>query len=498
MANLLIIDEDRTLYATLRRELADMGHRITPARTLHEGLGQLEASSIEIVLLEVFLPDGNGLKAMGRIRQCAGRPDMIVITHMERGEGLEPAFQNGAWDYMTKPVDPRRLKLQIERILQHRLEKSTHPSTTMVNRTRLIGESLPMQQCFRMLEQAAGCDANVLVTGETGTGKEVFCRVMHENSVRADQNFVVVDCAALPDTLVESVLFGHVKGAFTGAERNQAGLVKQADGGTLFLDEIGELPLAVQKSFLRVLQERRYRPVGSHQEQTSDFRLVAATNRNLHEMVREGQFREDLLYRLQALSVELPPLRHRPEDIESIVFHYLHKLCEQHHIATKRVDPELIETLQHYDWPGNVRELINALETAIAAAGAGTTLFSAHLPVRIRLVSHQATQPSLPPDPINGPRRGFRAPERSRMPLPQASSALAPAPAPAPIDPDWDPSLPTFREYRQQVIDHAERQYLEHLIPHSAQDIREACRISGLSKSRLYELMQKHRLSARQ
>ena len=237
-----------------------------------------------------------------------------------------------------------------------------------------------MEACLELLVQAVGGDGNVLITGETGTGKELFAKAIHSHSPRAHKNFVVVDCGALPETLIESTLLGFEKGTFTGAERSQEGLIKQADGGTLFLDEVGELPLALQKAFLRVLQERRFRPLGAKQEVTSDFRLIAATNRDLEDMVGKDLFREDLLYRLRTLAIDIPPLRLRPEDVTELFFYYLPRLSKKAGMETKGFSPEFLEMLHRYPWPGNVRELIGALEAAIHSTGPSHILYPAHLP----------------------------------------------------------------------------------------------------------------------
>jgi two-component system NtrC family response regulator len=322
-----------------------------------------------------------------------------------------------------------------------------------------------MKTCLELLAQASKSDANVLILGETGTGKELFAWAIHNNSTRSHKNFVVVDCAALPETLVESTLFGHERGAYTGAEKSQMGLIKQADGGTLFLDEVGELPLSVQSSFLRVLQERRFRPVGGSQEIRSDFRLIAASNRNLQEMVQRGQFRTDLLFRLQTLTIELPPLRKRPEDIKYLALFHMADLCARYGTGMKEFSPELMDLLHRYPWPGNVRELVNALERAIVSARHEPVLFPKHLPVHIRTEMARASA-------SNG--NSSKASNHERGDSPQA--------------------IPTLKDLRKDTLSEVERKYLKNLLGATGKNIQEACRISGLSRSRLYSLLKKHRL----
>jgi two-component system NtrC family response regulator len=325
-----------------------------------------------------------------------------------------------------------------------------------------------IRACLDSVAQAADSEANVLITGETGTGKELFARAIHENSPRADKNFVVVDCASLPEQLVESALFGHKKGAFTGAEKSASGLIKQADGGTLFLDEVGELTLTLQKAFLRVLQERRFRPVGSNKEVESNFRLEAATNRRLDQMVKKGQFRNDLLYRLQGVNIELPPLRERPEDIEELVVQYMTKICRSYGSEIKGISPDFFEALCAYKWPGNVRELISTLEGAVSEARHEPTLFVKHLPTYIRIHIARASADKRPKDHL------IKSSKKSASPL----------------------SIPPrYRDFRESVLAEAEKKYLQNLIAFTHGSVKKACQISGLGRTRLYTLMKKNRIS---
>ena len=316
------------------------------------------------------------------------------------------------------------------------------------------------------MAQGARSNTNVLINGETGTGKELFARAIHENSQRANHNFVIVDCAALPDTLVESVLFGYTRGAFTGADHSQEGLIAQADKGTLFLDEVGELPMSVQKSFLRVLQERIFRPLGSGRESKSDFRLVAATNRNLSELCQKGLFREDLLYRLQSFVIELPPLRDRPEDIKELAIHYMTKLCERNGTGTKGLSPDFMEALLAYYWPGNVRELVNTIDRSLAAAQNEPTLYRKHLPPHIHIYVARSAVTEEPARETPAAKPTETGPE-------------------TPQTPKTANTFPTIREFRESM----ERQYIKDLLQITQNDIGFAVKISGMSKSRIYDLV---------
>lgn len=464
MAHILIIDDDESTRYSLSRMVKRMGHTCTAACTLREGMKKASSEDADVVFLDVRMPDGSGLDALPAIRQTASSPEVIIITGYGDPDGAELALKSGAWDYMEKGSSVKEMSLPLIRALQFREERNTRArarSVISLKRKGIIGSSAPLMACLDQVASAAESDANVLVTGETGTGKELIALAIHENSPRAKRSFVVVDCASLPETLVESLLFGHEKGAFTGADKAREGLVRQADGGTLFLDEVGELPMSLQKSFLRVLQERRVRPLGSARELESDFRLVAATNRDLDQMVQEGTFREDLLFRLKSFTIELPPLRERSEDIKELARYHTDQFCERYGLAPKGFSPEFIDTLVAYTWPGNVRELVSCLDRALISARFDPTLFPAHLPMDIRV---KVTRSSLQHKPSSNETLAGGGPY----------------------------TLPKLRELRDHLIEQAERQYLQDLMALCHSDIPKACELSGLSQSRLYALLRKY------
>ena len=314
MATILIIDDDKIICDWIANVVTQLGHRSFYAHTLEEGLRKVQSEPFDIVFFDVQLPDGSGLEILPKIKSTRSSPEIIVITGLGDPDEAEIAIQIRRLGLFGKAGFVRSHQAAHSPGAGIPGGKKTRGSRrSILKRNGIIGDSPKIAACLELLSQAAGSDVNVLITGETGTGKELFAKAIHSNSPRAKRNFVVVDCTALPETLVESVLFGHAQGAFTGADRSEEGLIKQADGGTLFLDEIGELPFLIQKRFLRVIQEHRFRPVGGRQEIESDFRLVAATNRNLESMVRQGRFREDLFFRLRTLTIELPPLREFPK-----------------------------------------------------------------------------------------------------------------------------------------------------------------------------------------
>lgn len=475
MAHLLIIDDDQMICHTMARFFTDAGHEVDQAQTLAEGLDKVKKGAFDVVFLDVRLPDGDGLHQLPAIHGAPSAPEVIILTAYADPDGAEQAIKGHAWDYIKKPASSESLFQTLSRALQYRQQKETSQPQPEVIHHDIIGQSPKIQACLDLLGRAAASRTNILITGETGTGKELFSRAIHANSERADGNFVVVDCGSLPETLMESLLFGHTKGAFTGADRAEEGLVKHADGGTLFFDEIGELTLSAQRSLLRVLQERRFHPIGATQEVESDFRLVAATNRDLEEMVRTGQFREDLLFRLRSVTIELPPLRERTGDIPLLAEHYMQKLCDAHQMPVKTFSPDFLQELEAYSWSGNIRELFSALEWVMAHALYDPLLFPKHLPPQIRVQVARS-----------------------------AFDATSPPPCPPSPDPG-DPALPAatpegilkWKEFRRSLLEKGEKHYLKDLMTASNGDIKDAATLSGLSLPRVYELLRKHRISPR-
>jgi len=466
MPRILIVDDDKIMNDALSRAILRTGHEVECCQSIKEGLKEVNSNYYDVVYLDVRMPDGDGLESLAKFREAPSSPEIIIITGFADSKGAELAIKSGAWDYVKKPSSIKEMTLPLLRVLQYRENKMAARKSVALNLEGIICSSPSMKECIDLVANAANCDANVLITGDTGTGKELFAWAIHNNSSRADKNFVVVDCTVLPETLVESLLFGHERGSFTGASTSKEGLIKQADGGTVFLDEVGELPLSVQKRFLRVLQEHHFRPVGGKSEIYSDFRLVAATNRDLEAMVETQHFRKDLIYRLKSLHINLPPLKQRREDIRKLLTYYMTKLCENNKIATKGFSPEFFEALVAYDWPGNVREFINTLESVIAESIDAPILFPYHLPVNIRI---RATQASIGDGKSHTVGSNYDD---------KSSSAL-----------------PTLKFYREAGLNSLEQEYLEKLMASINGNIKEACRLSGLSRSRLYGLMKKYNIT---
>jgi two-component system NtrC family response regulator len=470
MSQILIIDDEPQMCDLLVRLAEQNGHQAEFAQSLGDGLTLARERDVDLVFLDIYMPDGNGLEFLQRIQSVPSSPEVIIMTGMTSADGAELAIRSGAWDYVEKGSPISVFNLAMLRALDHHNEKRSQSASALLKLDGLVGSTHVFRRCLEDLKRAADCDANALVVSETGTGKELFARAVHDNSLRAEKSFVVVDCAALPEQLVESALFGHRHGAFTGASKTRDGMVKQADGGTLFLDEVGELPLPIQKAFLRVLQERRFRPIGSATEESSDFRLIAATNRNLSLMVEGGEFREDLLYRLRGLTISLPSLRERVDDIEAIARFHTHRICRQRGDKIKTLSHDFVATLCRYSWPGNVRELVNALEHAISAAGTRPELFPQHLPTELRAQLARTRFESTP-----------------AAQLPPGSKRIPPA----------DPNVPlsTLTAFRESAVVASECAYLRSLVSRHGKNIGEACRVSGLSRSRLYALLKKHHVA---
>ena len=447
MARILVVDDESLIRVLVADVGESLGHEVLTAASIKEGQ-DLAQRGVDIVLLDVLLPDGDGLAHVETFSQLPGRPDVIIITGHGNADAAEAALRSGAWEYLVKPLRVRDLSKALTQAVQWRNSRDSQ-SRSLLRHPDIIGKSPALAEALEALREAAASNVNVLITGETGTGKELFASALHANSLRASGPFVTVDCTTLPETLVEAHLFGHARGAFTGADRAREGLLAAADHGTLFLDEVGELPLPVQGAFLRALELRRFRPVGEVREVESDFRLVAATNRDLDDMVGMDLYRSDLRFRLRGMTIHVPPLRRRAEDIPLLAEHFTARYCQRHELPNKELTPDCYAMLADYSWPGNVRELRHTIERACAAAG----------PVHLS--------------------------------EPEESAPAAPLPEQAPsTQPRKPETFPTLRDMKAK----AERDYIAGLFAACQGDVRRAAGIAGVSRGHFYELLKKYGL----
>lgn len=384
----LLIDDEARVRTSLKMVL-DPLYEILQAGDGHEGLDLFRKEEPDLVLLDVVLPGTDGLAVLQTLRMERKATPVIMLTGTKSVKTAVDAMKLGAVDYLSKPFDVDELRIVIDRTLNSsELEQEvTHLRAQVVQRYafhNLIGKSEGMQDIYAKIEQVADSRTTVLITGESGTGKELVAKAIHYNSSRRDRPFVALNCAALPETLIESELFGHEKGSFTDATARRVGQFELAHTGTLFLDEIGDLSAVTQAKLLRVIQEREFTRIGGVQPIKVDVRIVAATNKNLDELVRKGQFREDLYYRINVISLYLPPLRERSEDIPLLAKHFLQKRLEEEKRPTIEFGKEALELLSRYSWPGNVRELENFVEQAFIWSQHATEITPEHLPTSIK------------------------------------------------------------------------------------------------------------------
>lgn len=478
MPKILIIDDDVEACETMVSLVTRLSYHAEMAHTLQDGLRLARQTAYDVVFLDVCLPDGNGLDILPSLITEDDPPEVIILTGKGNPDGAELAIQGGVWDYLLKPTSIRDITLTLNRALKYRQEKKGNVTKDMLSMEGVVGSCPEIKASINLTAKAARSDSNVLITGETGTGKELFAGIIHKNSGRSSGNFVVVDCTSLTETLVESTLFGHIKGSFTGAQFDRQGLIKAADGGTLFLDEVSEMPLSTQKIFLRVFQERQFRPVGAVKEQKSNFRLIAATNRDLDELVAKGLFRNDLQFRINTVRIHLPPLRQRTGDIQELATVKVEQLCRKLRVKCKKFGDDFIPTLVEYNWPGNIRELFNILERAVIDAGEEKTLYAMHLPRSLRIQVAKAQMSHLTSSEVVA-----EMDERIDPLIHTVGQKI--------FEDIFDSTLLPLKEFKNT----AEKTYLGELIRQCDGNIQKIMQVSGLSRSHFYSLLNKYNLS---
>jgi len=409
--HLLIVDDDASIVAAFAKLAQQMGCSCSVASNSHEAMEILDAGHVDVAVIDLNLPGMSGLELLEHIRNNQHDTEVIIITGQATIQSAVRALKMGAYDYLTKPFDDIE---RVERTIGKALEKAD-----LVHRLRsyevwgeeqdsyhgLIGRSLAIRKVFQLIDNISHSTSNVLILGESGTGKELVARAIWESSPRAKQKFVVVNCAAIVETLLESELFGHMKGSFTGAIRDKKGLFQEADGGTIFLDEIGDLPPPMQVKILRALQNGEVRPIGASREVHVDVRVIAATNRDLYQSMRENKFREDLFYRLNVIGIRLPALRERREDISLLAYHFMKKYAQQNNKTVQGIAVDAMQSLRDYRWVGNVRELENVIERAVVLA-TGENIVARELPPGIlREVFYQGEKQEGGSELVNLPYR---------------------------------------------------------------------------------------------
>jgi DNA-binding NtrC family response regulator len=377
---ILVVDDEEIVLRSVLRVLGESGYDLETARNGADALKRIDEAAFDLLLLDIMMPQVDGLEVLQRVKESHPDVEVVMITGLAQVQTAVRSMKLGAFDYLPKPFEPDELKRVVERALERRrLLREEPPSDAPGYRFEsVIGSSPRIQEVFRLIAKCAPTNTTVLLTGESGTGKEVIARAVHHNSLRREKPFVAVDCTALSENLLESELFGHVKGAFTGAIAAKRGLFEAASGGTLLLDEIANLSPGIQAKLLRVIQEREFKAVGDTRTQSANVRLIAATNKDLRAMVLQGTFREDLFYRLDVFPIRIPPLRERRDDIPALARHFLKAQSEELAKPVDEISDDAMNLLRNHDWPGNVRELENVVHRA-AILAEGPVIRRAHI-----------------------------------------------------------------------------------------------------------------------
>jgi DNA-binding NtrC family response regulator len=390
---ILFVDDDQQILEIVSTYLSRFGYKVDTVNNGMVAIDRIQEKDYAVVFTDLIMPEISGLDLLKAVKKSNPSTEIIIVTGYGTIESAIEALKLGGYDYLQKPINFERLKILIERIIER---KKLQLENIMIKQRlkdrysfdQLVGRSPKMQQIYEVIDRISTGSPTVLIQGESGTGKELVANVIHQNSVRRDKPFIPVNCGAISEGLLESELFGHVKGAFTGAIKDNIGLFKAADGGTIFLDEIAEVPPALQVKLLRALQERKIRSVGDTREFGIDVRVIAATNKNLEKAIENKSFRKDLYYRLNVISINMPPLRDIKDDIPHLVHHFMKKFRKETHRDVTRVAPDVIDLLMRYDWPGNVRQLENIIERAFAL-GEGDIICAKDLPSEIRDIDKQ-------------------------------------------------------------------------------------------------------------
>ena len=457
---ILVVDDEEIVCQSCHRLLSGEGFEVDTSQDPEAGLVLAEQNPYDVILVDLKMPVVGGIAFLRRIKDFRPDTEVIVMTGFAEISTAVEAIKVGAFDYIPKPFSPDQLIVSVRKALETRelVAENRYLRRELQSRYKLdtlIGNSKEMQAVYELIRQISATNVTVLIRGESGTGKELIARAIHFNSSRKSQRFVAVDCGALHENLLESELFGHVKGAFTGAISPRKGLFEVADGGSLFLDEIGHTSPALQAKLLRVLQERVFTPVGDTREHKTDVRLIAATNKDLEAMVGNGSFREELFYRLNIVPIDVPPLRARTGDIPALALHFIKKFRDETEAQVAEISPDALRLLADHDWPGNVRELENVIHRAVVL-NTGPTITSAQLPTEIR----------------------NRAPSPARC-VPNSSAELK----------------QVKRELREKVVEDVERQFVTEALKRNAWNVTRAAADVGMQRQNFQALMRRYHVT---
>jgi len=458
-ARILVVDDERIVCASCERILGAEGHEVSSTQDPADGLRRVRDEAPDLAILDLKMPGMNGIELLRRIKELGVATEVMIVTGYAEIQTAVQAMKLGAFDYIPKPFTPDQLVIAVAKVLER---KRLHEENAWLRRElrtqyrfdNISGHGQRMQEVYRLIERVAPTHSTVLIRGESGTGKELIARAIHWNSPRRDHRFVPIDCGALSETVLESEMFGHVRGAFTGAVSARKGFFELADGGTLFLDEIGNVSLKVQTRLLRVLQEREFKPVGATHAIATDVRVVAATNKDLEALVAAGAFREELYYRLNIVPIQIPPLRERAEDLPELCRHFLEKHREAAGSAARRLSPEALELVLGYAWPGNVRELENAIQRALVLCP-GEVVLPAHLPPELS---------------GSGPAAALEVPRT------------------------WEDLKQRKQELRERNVEELERRFLEEALARAAGNVSRAADEVGMQRTNFHALMRRHQV----